>query len=54
MVDDVAGSSDILGGSTRAADSRLMSKLRGFDKRTVLISDFLVGYMAAIRSLRKH
>jgi len=31
-----------------------MSQLRGFDKRTELISDFLVGYMAAIRSLRKH
>ena len=54
MVDDVSGSGDILGGLTRAADSQLMSKLRGFDKRTVLISDFLVGYMAAIRSLRKH
>ena len=54
MVDDVAGSSDILGGSTRAADSRLMSKLRGFDKRTMLISDLLFGYLAAIRSLQKH
>ena len=31
-----------------------MSKLRGLDKRTVLMSDLLVGYMAAIRSLQKH
>ena len=53
-VDDVSGSSDILGGSTRAADFRLMSKIRGFDKRTMLISDLLFGYLAAIRSLQKH
>ncbi len=31
-----------------------MSKLRGFDKRTMLISDLLFGYLAAIRSLQKH
>ena len=31
-----------------------MSKLSGFDKRTVLISDLHVCYMAAIRSLQKH